>query len=83
MISVYHYISASRRLDRLEKDIIMMGGSHFNDDDIPWQLAAQRYMLRNEVTYYQMKLKRVGVVFTACIIIAVLVLVVMAKLGVL
>ena len=58
MFSLIHYISAHRRLDECERTIIMMGGSQFNDDEIPAQLAAQRQMIKHELEYYGDKVRK-------------------------
>jgi hypothetical protein len=53
MLSVIHYISAVRRLEEIEKTILMMGGSRDHDEDVPVTLVAQRDMVKREIEYYK------------------------------
>jgi len=53
MLSVIHYVSAVRRLEEIEKTILMMGGSRHHDDDVPVTLVAQRDMVKREIEYYK------------------------------
>jgi alpha-galactosidase len=53
MLSVIHYISAIRRLEEIEKTILMMGGSRHHDEDVPVTLVAQRDMVKREIEYYK------------------------------
>jgi hypothetical protein len=48
MISLIHYISATRRLKESEKTVIMMGG----EEECPEMLRAQRDMIQLEKEYY-------------------------------
>jgi hypothetical protein len=52
MLSVIHYVSAVRRLEEIEKTILMMGGSRHHDNDVPVTLVAQRDMVKREIKYY-------------------------------
>ena len=52
MLSVIHYISASRRLTEVEKTIIMLGGKH-NENEVPFQILAQRDFIKLEKKYYE------------------------------
>lgn len=83
MIAFYRYFSAARRLDKLEKAIIMMGGSQFNDDNIPMQLAAQRDMLKGEVEYYEERIKITSLIFACVLIVSLLTIFFLSKIGVL
>ena len=51
MLSVIHYISATRRLTEVEKTIIMLGGKH-NESEVPFQILAQRDFIKKEVEYF-------------------------------
>jgi hypothetical protein len=53
MLSVIHYVSAIRRLEEIEKTILMMGGSRHHDNDVPVTLVAQRDMVKREIEYYK------------------------------
>jgi len=53
MLSVIHYVSATRRLEEIEKTILMMGGSRHHDNDVPVTLVAQRDMVKREIEYYK------------------------------
>ncbi len=53
MLSVIHYVSAVRRLEEIEKTILMMGGSRHHDEDVPVTLVAQRDMVKREIEYYR------------------------------
>jgi hypothetical protein len=53
MLSVIHYVSAVRRLEEIEKTILMMGGSRHHDNDVPVTLVAQRDMVKREIKYYR------------------------------
>jgi hypothetical protein len=53
MLSVIHYVSAVRRLEEIEKTILMMGGSRYHDNDVPVTLVAQRDMVKREIEYYK------------------------------
>jgi len=53
MLSVIHYVSAIRRLEEIEKTILMMGGSRHHDNDVPITLVAQRDMVKREIEYYK------------------------------
>lgn len=53
MLSVIHYVSAVRRLEEIEKTILMMGGSRHHDRDVPVTLVAQRDMVKREIEYYR------------------------------
>lgn len=82
ILTLIHYISASRRLDECEKTIIMLGGSEFHDRDIPMQVAAQRDMMKREVKYYGEKLRFWGYFGPAIILTLVFVVVMMTHFGV-
>lgn len=55
MLSIIHLISATRRLEEIEKTILMMGGSRHHDNDVPVTLVAQRDMVKREIEYYRDK----------------------------
>lgn len=55
MLSIIHLISATRRLEEIEKTILMMGGSRHHDNDVPVTLVAQRDMVKREIEYYKGK----------------------------
>lgn len=55
MLSFIHYISAVRRLEEIEKTILLMGGSRHHDRDVPVTLVAQRDMVKREIEYYEEK----------------------------
>lgn len=48
MLSLIHYISASRRLEESEKTIRMLGGENYT----PPMFLAQRDMIKHEKEYY-------------------------------
>lgn len=60
MLSVIHYISAVRRLEEIEKTILMMGGSRHHDNDVPVTLVAQRDMVKREIKYYRDRCEALG-----------------------
>lgn len=49
MISIIHYISASRRLAESEKTVYMLGGER----EAPPMIRAQRDMIKLEKKYYE------------------------------
>lgn len=49
MISIVHYISASRRLTESEKTVYMLGGER----EAPEMIRAQRDMIKLEKEYYE------------------------------
>ena len=49
MMSIIHYISASRRLTESEKTVYMLGGER----EAPPMILAQRDMIRLEKKYYE------------------------------
>lgn len=49
MISIIHYISASRRLTESEKTVYMLGGER----EAPAMIRAQRDMIKLEKDYYE------------------------------
>jgi hypothetical protein len=60
MLSFIHYVSAVRRLEEIEKTILLMGGSRHHDRDVPVTLVAQRDMVKREIEYYQDKCETLG-----------------------
>ena len=52
MLSVIHYISATRRLTEVEKTIIMLGGK-YSESEVPFQILAQRDFIKLEKKYYE------------------------------
>ena len=49
MISLIHFISATRRLKETEKTVIMLGG----ESESPQMVLAQRDIIKLEVEYYK------------------------------
>jgi hypothetical protein len=49
MLSIIHYISASRRLEESKKTVYMLGG----DREAPEMIRAQRDMIALEKEYYE------------------------------
>lgn len=82
MISLIHYISATKRLDECNKTVLMLGGSLYHDDEIPPQIAAQREMLKREVEYYEEQVKLFGILSAVFIVVSMLVIVIMIHFGV-
>lgn len=72
MLSVIHFISAIRRLEEIEKTILMMGGSRHHDDDVPVTLVAQRDMVKREIEYYKERCEALAfytvIVFVFCLV---------------
>lgn len=62
MISIIHYISASRRLTESEKTVYMLGGER----EAPAMIRAQRDMIKLEKEYYE---DRVYGLMLLCVIV--------------
>jgi hypothetical protein len=75
IMTLIHYISASRRLNECEKTVMMLGGSQYHDDGIPSQMAAQREMIKREVEYYGERLQ--FWMYLSPVILLILIMVVM------
>lgn len=53
MLSVLHWISAQRRLTEAQKTVYMLGGTQYNESEVPNQILAQRDMIKLERDYYR------------------------------
>ena len=51
MISLIHFISATRRLKETEKTVLMLGG----ETEAPPMVLAQRDIIKLEVDYYKLE----------------------------
>jgi len=59
MISIIHYISASRRLTESEKTVYMLGGER----EAPEMIRAQRDMIKLEKKYYEERVTNLAFFF--------------------
>lgn len=82
MISLIHYISATKRLDECNKTILVLGGSLYNDDNIPLQIAAQREIIKREVEYYEEQVKLFGLFTFVFVLVLIFVIIIMHVFGV-
>ena len=82
MISLIHYISATKRLDECNKTILVLGGSLYHDDNIPLQIAAQRELIKREVEYYEEQVKLFGLFAFVFVLVFIFVIIIMHVFGV-
>ena len=77
MISIIHYISATRRLEETEKTIGMMG------EDCPPMLLAQRDMIIFEKEYYRDRTVKLFLLLAIAVTVVLPLYFLLFKLGVL